>query len=107
MNPGMHETPKPLPQSRDDALWAAEVAELLTAAPNFSPSVRAAVLQVLRSLADEPRWSPQQRESVLALLDLLETRPAPESQQVADTDDPAAQERSWLDQVRALRLARA
>lgn len=103
----MHESPEAVAQSRGDAPWAAEVANLLAAAPNLSPSVRAAVLQVLRSLADEPHWSPRQRESVQALLDLLTTRPAPVSQEIAGAGDPAARAGSWREQLLGTRLARA
>jgi uncharacterized protein (UPF0147 family) len=69
-------TAEELPRTRDEALWAAEVAWLLSAAPGLRPAVRAAVLRVLSALATDPAFPPEERASLLAMLDELEPVPA-------------------------------
>jgi hypothetical protein len=60
-----------LPRSREEALWAAEVAGLFGAADSLPPAPRAAVVTVLRSLAADPDASPAERADVSELFDTL------------------------------------
>ena len=68
----MPATAEELPRTRDEALWAAGAAWLISAAPGLRPPVRAAVATVLRSLATDPGSPWEERADALALLDALE-----------------------------------
>ena len=65
--------------SREQRLWAEEVARLLGAATSFGPAVRAAVVSVLESLAVDGIESSATRVDARALLTAVESARALET----------------------------
>jgi hypothetical protein len=77
--------------TREETLWAQEVARVLEAAATFEPAARAAVLSVLMSLADDPTESLATRRdarALLAALDLGATLRAPAGRDEVSTQEP-------------------
>jgi hypothetical protein len=72
-NPRLVGTVDPVPQSREEALWAAEVEGLVFSIDTLEPAACAAVSAALLSLADDLTESRATRTDVLMLLALLET----------------------------------
>jgi len=58
-------------RTREEALWAAEVAGLLGAAPRLGRAARTTVLTVLDSLAADPGRPPAERADVVELREAL------------------------------------
>lgn len=57
--------------TRDDALWAEEVARVLEAAPRLAPAARAMLRDVLASLVSDATLSPAGRRDARSMLEAV------------------------------------